>query len=437
MSWYWAFSLLLGLVLALMALGVPVAFAFLLTNLVGVLLFMGGLSGVTQLVANSADSVASFHLVPLPLFVLMGEVFFHSGLAVRVFDSLDMLFGRVRGRLSYLTVAGGTVFATLSGSSLANGALLGSLMAPEMIRRGYKRYMAFGPILGTGGLAMIIPPSTLAVLLGSLAGINIGALLVAGILPGLLLALFYAVLIFIQVRLDPDAAPAYDTERVSWSVAIRSFVVNVLPMGIVIFCVAGLILLGVATPTEAAAFGVLGVIALCLLFRVPLIQTMQRSLLGTVKVSTGILLIVMGSAIFSQLLAFSGASAGLIKWATSFDVAPFVILLSMFVVLLFLGMFMEQISIMMLTVPVFFPLAGSLGYDLVWFGLIVLLGLEIGLATPPLGLLLFVLHGVAPKGTKLEDVSWAAVPYIGCALLLVALIMIFPPIALYLTQFVR
>lgn len=437
MPWYESFSLMIGMILALMALGIPVAFAFLIADVVGVILFMGGSAGITQLVASMGESVATFNLVPLPLFVLMGELFFHSGLASRVFDALDVLFGRLPGRLCYLTIAGGTVFASLSGSSIANTAMLGSLMVPEMMKRGYKRHMAMGPILGTGGLAMIIPPSTLAVLLGSLAGIDIGALLIAGIIPGFLLALMYAVMIFVRVKLDPEAAPAYETERVSPLQAAKALAINVLPMGLVIFCVVGLILLGVATPSEAAAFGVVGVVILCLLFRAPLIPALRKSMTGTLRVTASVLLIVMASTTFSQILAFSGASTGLIEWATHFDLPPFAILLAMFAVLLVLGMFMEQISIMLLTIPVFIPLAKMLGFDLVWFGLIVLLGLEIGLATPPFGLLLFIMQSTAPPGTTLMQVARAALPYVTCALILVALVMLFPPLALYLPRLMQ
>lgn len=434
MEWYLSFGALTGLVLSMMALGLPVAFAFLLTNLVGAFIFMGGSIGLAQVVANAGDSIATFILAPLPLFVLMGELFFHSGLAGRVFDSLDLLFGRVRGRLSYLTIAGGTIFATLSGSSLANTAMLGSLMAPEMHRRGYKQHIATGPILAAGGLGMIIPPSTLAVLLGSLAGIDIGALLIAGLIPGLLLAIMYAMVIAIQVHVDPSAAPAYDSEPVPVRVALASLAVNVLPMSLVVFAVVGLILLGIATPSEASAFGVVSVFILCLLFRIPIVPCLRKALVSTIKVSAAMGFIIMGSAIFSQLLAFSGASAGLVSWAGGVDAPAYVILFTILLVLLLLGMFMEQVSIMMLTVPVFMPVVGLLGYDMVWFGLLFLLVLEIGLVTPPLGLGIYVMLSVSPVKTSLLEVSVAAIPYVSCAVLMVILIYFFPEIALYLPR---
>ena len=432
MEWYEAAALLVGIVVALMLLGVPVAFAFLASNLVGVLVFMGGFRAFPQIIVNATESVTIFALVPVPLFIIMGELFFHTGLAIRVFDALDKCFGRIPGRLSYITVAGGTIFATLSGSTMANTAMMGALMVPDMTRRGYKRHMSMGPILGTGGLAMIIPPSALAVLLASLAEIDIGALLIAGVIPGLILAALYAMLIYGQVRIDPEAAPAYDVESSTIGEIVRAVVVNILPMSVVVFCVIGLIILGVATPTEAAGFGAFGVMVLGVAYRVLTWDALAKSFMGALRITALVLLIIVGSSTFSQILAFSGATSGLIGWATNVEVAPVVMLLVMFAVLLVFGMFMDQVSMMLITVPIFFPLAQTLEFDLVWFALVMLLGLEISLTTPPFGLLLFVMMGVAPTGTRLGHVALAAAPYIGCAFVVLVLLIVFPQIALWL-----
>jgi tripartite ATP-independent transporter DctM subunit len=433
--WLEATGLMIGMVLLLMGLGLPVAFAFLTADLVGVLIFMGGERGIIQLVGNALNSVTSFTLLPVPLFVMMGELFFHTGIALRVFDALDKLLGRLPGRLSFLTVGGGTLFATLSGSSMANTALLGSLMVPEMTRRGYKKSMSIGPILGTGGLAMIIPPSALAVLLGSLARVDIGALLIAGVAPGLVLALLYAGVILIKVKMDPEAAPQYHVEPVRFLTKIRLIITDVLPMGLVIFLVIGLILLGWATPSEAAAFGVLGVLILAVVFRCLTWEAVVKSVNGALRVTVMAFLIILASSTFSQILAFSGASSGMLNWATSVDAVPVVALLIMFGVLLVLGMFMDQLSMMLLTVPIFFPLAQTFGFDLVWFGVIILLALEISFTTPPFGLLLFVMKGVAPPGTTMTDIYVAAIPFMACAMILVGLLILEPEIALYLTRF--
>ncbi len=432
MEWYVAGALMLGIVITLMALSIPVAFSFFTVSAIGMLVFIGGSVGIEQLTANFTVSVTQFVFVPVPLFILMGELFFHTKVAVRVFDAFDALFGRLPGRLAFLTVAGGTVFAALSGTTMGNTAMLGSLMVPEMMRRGYKKYMAMGPILGVGGLAMIIPPSGLAVLLGSIAKIDVGRLLIAGVVPGLLLAVLYSALILAQVKIDPKAAPQYDVEPVSRRVKVRLIFTHLLPMSLIVFMVIGLILLGIATPSEAAAFGVLGVLILAVAFRSLTWKSITNSLSGTLRVTVMVMFVVIASSTFSQILAISGATAGLVGWVSGLDVSPTVILIAMFLLLLIMGMFMDQVSIMLLTVPIFFPLAQSLGFDLIWFGIVVLLSLEISGVTPPFGLGLFVMLGVAPKGTTLGDVSKAVLPFVGCDLLCFVLLTFFPSIALFL-----
>ena len=427
--------LVFGLVVALMALGLPVAFAFLGANLVGAFLLMGGWVGLLQLVDNSTALITSFTLVAVPLFVLMGTLLFHSGLALRVFDALDALFGRLPARLSYLTVAGGATFSTLTGSTMANTAMLGSMMVPEMTRRGYAPHMAIGPIIGTGGLAMLIPPSSLGVLLGSLARLDIAALLIAGLLPGLLLAVLYVAVIWLQVRIDPSAAPAYEVDAVPLAVRLRLFVTHVLPLGIVIFAVVGFIVLGIATPSEAAAFGVLSVAGLAFAFGCLTIEACEKALMSTVSVTGTVFLLIIGSSVFSQLMAFAGTSTAIVDWAIALDTGAMGKLMMMFGVLLLLGMFMDPVSIMLLTVPVFFPLASALGFDPVWFGIVVLLSLEMSLTTPPFGLLLFMMLSVAPRGTTLPQVTLAGLPFLACDALLLAALIAAPGIALYLTTF--
>ena len=432
MEWYEALALLLGSIMFLMAIGMPVALAFLAANIIGAWVFMGGERGVTQMLNNGLGSLTKYALMPIPLFLLMGEIFFHTGLGGRMFNAIDKLLGRLPGRLSYVTVMGGTAFSTLSGSSMGSTALLGSLMVPEMRRRGYKSHMSIGPILGTGGLAIIIPPSALAVLLATLAQIDVAALLIAGIIPGLILASFYIGTIWLQTKIDPDAAPAYDVEPMSMGYRIRLLMTEVVPMVGVMVVIIVLMIQGFVTPSEAAAFGALGVLILAAVFRCLTWEAAKKSVIGALKVTLMAYLIVFGSATFSQLLAFSGASRGLVNWAIAFELAPLAMLMVMFAVLLLLGMFMEQISIMLLTVPIFFPLAMTLGFDPIWFGLIMLLSLEISFTTPPFGLLLFVMKGVSPPGTTMREIYTSAFPFIFCSLLLVALLIAYPGLALWL-----
>lgn len=437
MLWYESLFFLLATVLVLMLVGAPVAFAFIGANLLGAWYFMGGEIGLTQVLNNGFGALTSFGLVPIPLFLLMGELFFRTGLGMRMFNAIDLLMGKVPGRLSYVTVVGGTAFSTLSGSSMGSTALLGSLLVPEMERRGYKRYMSIGPILGTGGLAIIIPPSAIAVLLATLAKIDIGDVLIGGILPGILLAFFYMLTIWIKTKIDPLAAPAYDMESVPVREKIKAFLFDILPMGSVIVLIIAMMLAGFATPSESAAFGAFGILMLAAFFRCLSFSILKQAVSGALKVTLMAYLIVFGSATFSQLLAFSGASGGLIQWAISFDLPPLLMLSAMFMVLLALGTFMEAISIMMITVPFFFPLAQSLGFDLIWFAIVTLIALEVGFSTPPLGLNLFVMKGVAPIGTSMREIYVAAIPYILCAIVLVAVMTVFPALVTWLPSLAK
>jgi tripartite ATP-independent transporter DctM subunit len=437
MEWYAAGALLLGLIVGAMALGIPVAIAFMTTNIIATLVFIGGERGLTQVVDNSTALITTFQLVPIPLFILMGALFFHSGLAVRVFDALDKLFGRLPGRLCFLTVAGGATFSTMTGSSMANTAMLGSLMVPEMRRRGYNWRMSLGPILGTGGLAMIIPPSNLAVLLASVASIDVGRLLVSGVIPGFLLAVLYCGMISLQLLLDPTSAPSYEVARATWREKFHAVCVNILPMGFVVFMVIGFIILGIATPSEAAAFGVLGVLVLAGAFRLLTWNAIWVSLESTVKVAGMVFFIIISSSVFSQLVAYSGASSGLLHWVTSFELSVTVMLLCMFAVLLLLGMFMDPVSMILISVPIFTPLVGIMKIDPGWFGLFVLLVLEMSQTTPPFGLLLYIMLGVAPRGTTLFQVASAAFPFLVCDAILLGLLMLFPKLALYLPSLMK
>jgi len=418
------------LVFVFMALGVPVAFAFLAANLVGAWIIMGDWFGPLQAVDNATSLITNFTLVAIPMFIFMGALLFHSGLAIRVFDALETLFGRLPARLSYITVAGGATFSTLTGSTMANTAMLGSLMIPEMTRRGYAPHMSIGPIIGAGGLAMLIPPSSLGVLLGSLAGLNIGALLIAGIIPGLILALGYSLVIYLQARFNPASAPSYGVERAPVGERVRMLVFNILPLGLVIFCVVGFIVLGWATPSEAAAFGALSVAVLAALARKLTLKSLRAALTSTVRISGMVFLLILSSSVFSQLMAFSGVSTAVVDWSIGLEAGPYAKLLLMFALMLVLGMFLDQISILLLTIPVFFPLAASMGFDTIWFGVVVLLALEMSLTTPPFGLLLFLMQSVAPKGTTLGQVIGAAAPYLACDALLLGVLILFPAITL-------
>ncbi|MCG8354284.1 MAG: TRAP transporter large permease [Kiloniellales bacterium] len=436
MEWYWALALLLGAVIALMMTGLPVAFSFLAVNVVGALVFIGGEAGLTQLARNTVSAVTTFSLAPIALFVLMGEILFQTGVAVRAIEAVDRLIVRMPGRLSLVAIAGGTVFSTLSGSTMANTALLGSTLLPEMRRRGYHPSLAMGPIMATGGIAMLIPPSALAVLLGSLAGISIGKLLIAGILPGILMAALHFGFVILRCSLNPALAPAEDTQAFSLAERVRPFLINVVPLFALFALVVGGILGGFATPSESAALGALGAFVAAAAYGRLTLDAVRRAVMETTKITVTILLIIAGSLTFSQILAFSGATSGLLESVQAMALSPLTLLFLMIAILLFLGAFMDQLSMLLITLPFFIPMAEAVGFDLIWFGVLLLLVMEISLTTPPFGLLLFVMKGTAPPDITMRQVYLAALPFVALELLLLLAVVFVPEIATGLPELV-
>jgi len=430
-AWYETLALLIGTLLLFMALGLPVVFAFFATNLAGAYFFMGGDRGVLQLVRNAADSVQSFALMPIPLFILMGEVMFHTGVAGRAIDAVDKLIARVPGRLSLVAITGGTLFSALSGSTIANTAMLSATLLPEMYRRGYHSSVAIGPIVAVGGLAMLIPPSALAVLLGAVARIPIGELLVASILPALILAtLFYAYIVIRCVR-NPALAPSYEVAELTWRERLMPLLKYVLPLLLIFVVVVGSIFAGIATPTESAALGAAATVIAAAAYRRLTRRNFATALRETLRITVMTLFIICGSVTFSQILAFTQASNGLSDLVTGSGLPPYAVLVGMLAILLFLGCFMDQVSMMMITAPLFMPIVQQFGFDLVWFGVLMLMLLEIGLATPPFGLLLFVAKGAAPD-TPMSAIVRSVTPFIAMALCVVVLLILFPQITLLL-----
>jgi tripartite ATP-independent transporter DctM subunit len=437
MDWTAALLLMVGLLMLLMALGLPVAFAFLGVNIVGAMVFLGGEAGLAQLVRNSVTSLTNFSLVPIPLFLLMGEILFHTGVAFSAIDATNRMISRVPGRLAIVTVAGGTMFSTLSGSSVANTAMLGSTLLPDMLRRGYHPSIAMGPIMATGGIAMLIPPSALAVLLGSLAGVSISQLLIAGIVPGLMMALVFLGYILIRCTLNPRLAPelAADVEEAAllsgWD-RVRPFLIHVVPLLGIFAVVVGTMLMGWASPTEAAAVGCAASVIAAAAYGKLTSAALGRALMETTKIAVMILFIIVASTTFSQILSFSGATRGILRLMSGVQIEPLVIVLLMLGLLLILGAFMDQISMIMVTLPFFIPLVGLFGIDPLWFAVLMLICMEISFMTPPFGLLIFVMKGVAPRGITLSQVYRAAAPFVLLQLLVLVLLIAWPPLATWL-----
>jgi tripartite ATP-independent transporter DctM subunit len=436
MEWYETLIIIFAAFVVLMGVGVPIAFAFLAINVVCCYIFWNGPAGLTQLVLSISSSVTHFTIVSVPLFVLMGEVMFRSGIASKMMDVLDSWFGRLPGRLALMSVAGGTVFAGLTGSGSAATAMLGKLLVPDMEKRGYHKTMTLGPIMGAGGLAIMIPPSALGVLLAALGQFSVGDFLVAIIVPGLMMSVLYAAYIVLRCWLQPHLAPPYPVPPIPLGQKIRNTLLYIFPLFFVMFLVVGLIFLGVATPTESAALGAAGTFLLAALYGGLNWRMIKESLLSSMRITVMLLMIITGSTAFSQILAFTGATSGLADLATATGLPPIVVVIIMQLILIVMGMFMEPLSIMMLTVPIYFPVIQAFGYDPVWFGAIMLLNMEMATISPPFGLNLFVMRGVAPRGVTMGDVYAASIPFLLLDLLVMAALLAFPPLALWLPSLI-
>lgn len=437
MDWWWSLSLLLGSTLFLVFAGMPVAMAFLLTDVVGALLFFGGIPGLKQLASNLEESLTTFSLLPVPLFILMGELMFHSQMGAKAIDAVEAWIGRVPGRLALVSVFSGTLFSTVSGSSVATTAFLGSQLLPEMERRGYSRVLSIGSIMGSGGLAMMIPPSAIAILLAALANVSAGGLLIAGILPGILMAFCYVVYIVGITSAKPHLAPRYAPDPMPLAAKLRATLMQVAPLAVIIFLVVGLIFFGIATPSESAALGALGTAVLAAAMGRMNLDVVKRSLMGATRLSAMMFLIIAASMVFSQILAFSGATAGLMELANAVDLPPLVLVLLMQLILIVLGSFMDNLSMVMIALPIFLPLIHGMHLDPMWFCLLIMINMDLANLTPPFGLLLFVMKGVAPAGTTMRQIYLAGLPFVACDLIVMGAVMLFPALALWLPSLMR
>jgi len=434
MSWDAAAWLMLGGSTALLFLGLPVAFSFLVINLLGAWLFLGGEAGLVQLARNSVGSVASFSLTPIPLFILMGEVLFHTGLAVKVIDGVERLIREVPGRLAVVAVVAGTVFSAISGSTIATTAMLGSLMLPVMLQRGYHPTMATGPLMAIGAVDMLIPPSALTVLLGSLSGISISKLLIGGVMPGLLLSVAFVAYIVARVKLNPSLAPAASFHHYRGWERVRPFFQYVVPLVSIFAVVVASMSAGWATPTESAAIGAFATMVLAALYRALTLKNLLKSLRGTTAISGMILFIIVGATTFSQVLSFSGASNGLVELIAGLGLPPLAVIAAMLLLLIFLGLFVEQVSMMLITLPIYMPLVQKYGVDPVWFGVLFLICMQLGLLLPPHGLLLMTMKSVAPREVRMGHIFQAVLPYIAMSLLLLTLVFFVPAVAVWLPK---
>jgi tripartite ATP-independent transporter DctM subunit len=421
MEWWASMLILFGGLMLLLMVGIPVAFSFWIVVTAG-FFFAGGVACLYPVVTSLRSSIAVFTFLPVPLFIIMGDVLFQSGIGGRILDVFEIWLGRLPGRLSLVAVGVGTLFAALSGSSLGTTAMLTASLGPDMSKRGYDKKMIIGPIMAGGMLSVIIPPSILLVLLGGLTGISVAKLLLAGIIPGLLMALFFAGYIVITCMRNPSLIPsAAGMSVLPLSKKIRE-AVAVVPAVVIIFLVLGTIFLGIATPTESSALGAFGCFVLAFVQRrLNDWGMMKKIVMSSVKVTAVTMIITTGSMAFSQLLAMIGATKGLMEVATNLKVHPLLIISLTLVILLLLGCFIDQISMLMVGAPLFVPLAIALGFDPIWYGLLFTIAITLGFLTPPFGMLFFVVKGTMKEDISMGTIYRSGIPYVilGCITLII------------------
>lgn len=417
----------MGVMFALLILGMPVAFAMLLAGVVGLYL-IGGMSLVVgYLQATPLASVSSYELITVPMFILMAEFVILSGVANDLFKSAATWVGRVPGGLGIATAFAGAAFGAISGSSTASAATLSATSIPAMLQRGYEPKLACGVVAISGTLAMLIPPSIALVLYAIIADANIGALLIGGVIPGLLVTATIALTVYVLVLLDPSRAPPgprYTMREKLQSLRVAG------PMLVLFIMVTGVIYLGIATPTEASALGATGAFALTVWER----RLTRASLLQAIKASASttcmIFMIILGAKVFGYFVTLTQTTQALVATVEALHLAPWIVLVFVLALYFVLGCIMDQVAILILTVPILLPVMKALGYDPVWFGVIVIVMAEIGLVTPPLGLNVFVVSKYAMR--PLAEVFSGIWPHVVAHLFAVALMCFFPQIILWL-----
>jgi tripartite ATP-independent transporter DctM subunit len=353
-------------------------------------------------------------------------------LAKNSIDAIERVIPALPGRLAVIAVVAGTVFSAISGSTIATTAMLGSLMVPMMLAKGYDAKLSMGPIIAIGGVDMLIPPSALAVLLGSLAGISISKLLIGGVVPGLILSVAFVVYIVLSVRMNPSLAPKDPPPRYQGWRTWAPFVKYVLPLSLIFIVIVGAISAGVATPTEAAALGAAATMILAAAYGALSASNLWKSLMGTVAISGMILFIIVAATTFSQVLSFSGATNGLVELVSKSALDRTKIIVVMMLFLVFLGLFVDQVSTMLLTLPFYMSLVQKLDIDKVWFGVMFLVCMQLGLLMPPHGLLLYTMKSVAPKHITMAQVFASALPYVTLTFLMLIAIFWWPSLAVWL-----
>ncbi|MCU4178901.1 TRAP transporter large permease subunit [Bosea sp. BH3] len=426
-SQLWLGSLLGLTLIVLLFVGVRVAFAMGLVGLLG-LYFLLPMTQLPVLPDRAWTSINSFTLTAVPSFVLMGALLVRSGITTELFDALVAWFGRTKGGLAHASVAAAATFAAVCGSSLATAATLGSVAAPEMVKRGYSPRLTYGVVAAGATLGILIPPSIAMIIYGNVVGVAVTQLFLAGIIPGLLLSFLFMVTVFIWGLVSPRSIPEGEAYPMSRKIAAT---VGVLPFVLLIVAVLGSLYLGIATPTEAGAIGAVAAFLMAVKRGRLDASSLYACLLDTVKVTAFIMLIVVGAAVMSWVFDYLKLPRAMVQLVTDAGLEPWLVFAIIVLIYLILGCFIESIAMMLMTLSVTFPVIVSIGLDPIWFGVILVLLVEIGLVTPPVGLVLFVLKGMSDN-VSLKDIAYGVIPFIFLMLGFIWLLYFFPGIVTWL-----
>ena len=426
-------TLFFAAMFACLAIGVPIAIALGGLSAILVLIFWGP-NALSMLILKAYGNTSSFEFLAIPLFVYMANMLERSGIAEDLYETMHRFVGGRRGGLAAGTVVICTIFAAMAGISGAATVSMGIIALPAMLSRGYSKQLALGSVAAGGSLGILIPPSVTMIIYGLIAQTSVGKLYAGGVLPGLLLSLLFIAYILLRAHLQPELAPALpQTERFTWRQKLASLTGLIFPVLLVI-SVLGAILSGFTSVSEAAAVGAFGSIIAALFKRGFNWQIFREAAETTLLVSCLIFWIIIGASAFSTLYTAMGASSLIKDAVIGLEVNRYVILVTMMGVLILLGMVLDTVGIMMITVPVFVPIVLSLGFDPVWFGVLFIINMEIGFLTPPFGYNLFYLRGVAPRDVTMLDIYRSIVPFVCLMLLGLGLCIAFPEIILLLPE---
>lgn len=421
--------ILAGALLLMLAFGIWVALSLVGVGVIGLLI--SGNEQIGLLFATTTwGATTGWSLTALPLFIWMGEILFRTRLSEDLFHGLTPWLSRLPGKLLHVNILSCGVFAAVSGSSAATAATIGRMTLPELERRGYNDLMSVGTLAGSGTLGLLIPPSIILIVYGVAAEVSIGRLFIAGALPGLLLVTLFMGYTVVWAMFNRDKMPK-DTVAAAFKEKMSSLV-KLLPIIGLIGCVLGSIYMGIATPTEAAAFGVVGSLILSVLTGCFTRESFKISLLGAVKTSCMIGLILAGAAFLTLAMGFLGIPRFLASWIGTLSLSPMELLVYLTILFVILGCFLDGISVVVLTTSVVLPMVSQAGIDLLWFGIFVVLVVEMSQITPPVGFNLFVIQALT--GRDILYVARAALPFFLIIMLALVLITIFPEIATYLPQ---